>query len=74
MTGMDAVFRTYAKTMYGVTYLYQKTEPVADDMRELSALVEAKRVRAVVGKTTPACGSWRRSGRRAWGFLRAREM
>lgn len=51
MDGMDAAFRTWAKTRYGVTYVYQKTEPVNEDMHALTELVAAGKVRAVVGKT-----------------------
>ena len=51
MDGMDTAFRTWAKTLYGVKYVYQKTEPNAEDMHALSELVEVKQVKAIVGKT-----------------------
>ena len=51
MDGMDAAFRTWAKTRYGVTYVYQKTEPVDKDMQALTDLVVVEKVKAVVGKT-----------------------
>ena len=51
MDGMDLAFRTWAKTMYGVTYVYQKTEPHNQDIQALTELVAAGKVRAVVGKS-----------------------
>jgi NADPH:quinone reductase-like Zn-dependent oxidoreductase len=52
MDGMDAAFRTWARTRYGVTYQYQRTVPVSGDLEAVSRLVEEGKVRAVVGRTT----------------------
>lgn len=51
MDGMDNAFRTWAKTMYGVTYVYQKTEPVNRDMQALNDFVQDGVLRPVIGKT-----------------------
>jgi NADPH:quinone reductase-like Zn-dependent oxidoreductase len=51
MDGMDAAFRTWAKTMHGVTYVYQKTDPDTADLQAVSELVQNGELKAVVGKT-----------------------
>ncbi len=51
MTGMDAGFRTWARTRYGVTYFYQKTDPVTEDLQTGSDLVDQGKIKTVVGKT-----------------------
>lgn len=51
MDGLDAAFRAWARTRYGVTYVYQRTVPVTEDMESVSQLVESGMVKAVVGKT-----------------------
>ena len=51
MDGMDAAFRTWAKTRHGVTYVYQKTDPDTSDLEAVSELVRNGVVRAIVGKT-----------------------
>lgn len=51
MDGIDWTFRTWAHSMYGVTYVYQKTEPVQEEMQQLSELVEEGKVKPVVGRT-----------------------
>lgn len=51
MDGMDNAFRTWARTMYGVTYAYQKTEPTNEDMQKLNEMVQTGVLKPVVGKT-----------------------
>lgn len=77
MDGMDYAFRTWAKTVYGVTYVYQKTEPESEDLRVVGEMVEGGKVRSVVGKTASldevekvreACMGFSR-GRVGWGSL-----
>lgn len=52
MDGMDGAFRTWAKTLYGVTYVYQKTEPQDGDMEVLNEMLRDGVLRPVVGKTS----------------------
>ena len=52
MTGLDSAFRMWAKSMHGVTYVYQKTEPVTEDLEAINELVRKRALKAVVGKTT----------------------
>ncbi|KAF2007800.1 GroES-like protein [Amniculicola lignicola CBS 123094] len=51
MDGMDTAFRTWARTRYGVTYIYQKTDVSDADMSALSELVQTSMLKPVVGKT-----------------------
>lgn len=51
MDGLDATFRTYCKTRYGVEYRYQRTVPVTEDLDGISRLVEEGKLKAVVGST-----------------------
>lgn len=51
MDSLDSAFRAWAKTRYGVTYVYQRTTPVSEDMKAVSELVDAGIIRAVVGKS-----------------------
>ncbi|KAK3052549.1 hypothetical protein LTR09_006403 [Extremus antarcticus] len=51
MDGLDAAFRAWAKTRWGVVYVYQKTEPRSEDVEEVSGLVGKGWVRPVVGRT-----------------------
>uniref|UniRef100_A0A2D3UM03 Related to oxidoreductase n=1 Tax=Ramularia collo-cygni TaxID=112498 RepID=A0A2D3UM03_9PEZI len=51
MDGMDNAFRTWAKTMYGVVYVYQKTEPNNSHMQELNNLIQSGVLQPVIGKT-----------------------
>jgi NADPH:quinone reductase-like Zn-dependent oxidoreductase len=51
MDGLDSAFRMWAKTRYGVTYEYQRTMPVSEDMEAVSKLIDDQNLRAVVGKT-----------------------
>ena len=50
MDGMDKAFTLWAKTMHGVTYVYQKTEPTNADMQALTEMVQREQVKAVVGR------------------------
>jgi NADPH:quinone reductase-like Zn-dependent oxidoreductase len=51
MDAQDAAFRTWAKTRYGVSYEYMKTDPRTEDLEAVGELVRDGKLKAVVGKT-----------------------
>lgn len=51
MDGLDSAFRAWAKTRYGVTYVYQRTMPTSGDVQAVSELIDADLLRPVIGKT-----------------------